>query len=324
MSSASQSTSSKARIMAILRSRPFLTLLVVAAVWIVASFATRGFGAFGHLRYLVELAAVIGLVAAGQTFVVIAGGIDLSVAAIVTVAAVGLPLVSSSADPTGLSAILLVLAMTTAIGLVNGLGVAYLRVHPMIMTLAMATFLQGLLIIIAGGSAVSLQNSLVGWLGNARPAGIPAGVLLWLFVSVLVLFVMHATPFGARIFAIGANPRAAELSGVPVPATTIAIYGISGLTAGLAGVLVLGMNGQGYVGIGDPYLLASIAAVVLGGTSILGGLGTYAGTIPGSILLVTITALITVVNASPGWRSILFGSLILGLLLLSGREAARR
>ena len=80
------------------------------------------------------------------------------------------------------------------------------------------------------------------------------------------------------------------------------------------------MNGQGYVGIGDPYLLASIAAVVLGGTSIIGGSGTYAGTIPGAILLVTITALITVVNASPGWRSILFGSLILALLLLSGRD----
>ena len=91
----------------------------------------------------------------------------------------------------------------------------------------------------------------------------------------------------------------------------MSVYAVSGLTAGLAGVLVLGMNGQGYVGIGDPYLLASIAAVVLGGTSILGGSGTYAGTIPGAILLVTITALITVVNASAGWRSILFGSLIL-------------
>ncbi|RWB50609.1 MAG: ABC transporter permease, partial [Mesorhizobium sp.] len=135
---------------------------------------------------------------------------------------------------------------------------------------------------------------------------------------------MHATSFGARLFATGANPLAAALSGVPVASTTLAVYGISGFTSGLAGVLVLGMNGQGYVGIGDPYLLASIAAVVLGGTSILGGLGTYAGTIPGAILLVTITALITVVNASPGWRSILFGSLILGLLLLSGREQARR
>ncbi|TIM35225.1 MAG: ABC transporter permease, partial [Mesorhizobium sp.] len=308
--------------MTILRSRPFLTVAIVAAVWIVASFVSRGFGAYGHLRYLVELAAVIGLVAAGQTFVVIAGGIDLSVAAIVTVSAVSLPLLSWQGDPTGLTAVLAVLALTTTIGLVNGLGVALLRVHPMIMTLAMATFLQGLLIIIAGGSAVTAENPLVRWLGNARPAGIPAGVLLWVAVSVIVLAAMHATSFGARLFAMGANPLAAALSGVPVTSTTLAVYGISGFNSGLAGVLVLGMNGQGYVGIGDPYLLASIAAVVLGGTSILGGLGTYAGTIPGAILLVTITALITVVNASPGWRSILFGSLILGLLLLSGREQA--
>jgi ribose transport system permease protein len=315
---------SRKRAVAILRSRPFLTFAIVALVWVVAGFASRGFGSYGHLRYLLELAAVIGLVAAGQTFVVIAGGIDLSVAAIVTVSAVGLPLLTWGGDATGLTAILAVLAVTTVIGLANGLGVALLRVHPMIMTLAMATFLQGLLIIIAGGSAITAQNPLVAWLGNARPGAIPAGILLWLAMAAVTLFVMHATPLGARIFAIGANPLAARLSGVPVNATTTLVYGISGFMSGLAGVLILGMNGQGYVGIGDPYLLASIAAVVLGGTSILGGIGTYAGTIPGSILLVTITALITVVNASPGWRSIIFGSLILGLLLLSGRESARR
>lgn len=315
---------SRKRVMAVLRSRPFLTFAIVALVWVVAGFASPGFGSYGHLRYLIELAAVIGLVAAGQTFVVIGGGIDLSVAAIVTVSAVAVPLLSWDSDPTGITAIIAVLAVTTAIGIINGLGVALLRVHPMIMTLAMATFLQGLLIIIAGGSAVTAQNPLVAWLGNARPAGVPAGVLLWLVMGAITLFVMHATPLGARIFAIGANPLVAQLSGVPVNATTTIVYGISGFASGLAGVLVLGMNGQGYVGIGDPYLLTSIAAVVLGGTSILGGVGTYAGTIPGSILLVTITALITVVNASPGWRSIIFGSLVLGLLLLSGRESARR
>ena len=324
MSSARPARSFKRRTTAILRSRPFLTFAVVLLVWVAASFLRPGFGSFGHLRYLVELAAVIGLVAAGQTFVVIAGGIDLSIAAIVTVSAVSLPLLSIDADPTGVTAIIATLAMTTCIGLGNGLGVAYLRVHPMIMTLAMATFLQGLLIIIAGGSAISSQNPLVAWLGNARPGGIPAGVYVWLVVSALVLLVMHATPLGARIFAIGANPLASKLSGVPVQATTTVVYAISGFTAGIAGVLLLGMNGQGYVGIGDPYLLASIAAVVLGGTSILGGLGTYAGTMPGALLLVTITALITVVNASAGWRSILFGSLVLALLLLSGREQARR
>ncbi|WP_158813471.1 ABC transporter permease [Methylocapsa sp. S129] len=307
-----------------LRSGPFLTVLVVAAVWIVAGLTMAGFGSYGHLRYMLELAAVIGLVAAGQTLVVIGGGIDLSVGAIVTVSAVGVPLLPWDADASGVAAVLAILAGATGIGLLNGLGVAFLRVHPMIMTLAMATFLQGVLIIVAGGSAVSMHNPLVAWLGEARPWGVPAGIVLWVVVSLLTLLILHATPFGARIFALGANPLATSLSGVDVRVTTMAIFAASGLTAGLAGVLMLGMNGQGYVGIGDPYVLASIAAVVLGGTSILGGSGTYAGSIPGSALLVTITALITVVNASPGWRSILFGSLILGLLLLSGRESRRR
>jgi len=311
------------RFRSLLTNRPLLTFLIVAAVWIVAGIAKPGFGSYGHLRYLLELASVIGLVAIGQTFVVIAGGIDLSVGAIVTVSAVGVPLVAFG-DPTGITSTLIILAAASGIGLLNGLGVTFLRVHPMIMTLAMATFLQGVLILVAGGSAVSAQNPLLHWFGNARPAGIPAGVLLWVVVSATALIVLHATPFGARIYALGANPLAAALSGINTHTTTMAVYAVGGLTAGLAGVLLLGMNGQGYVGIGDPYLLASIAAVVLGGTSILGGSGTYAGTIPGAVLLVTITALITVVNASPGWRSILFGSLILALLLLSGREARRR
>lgn len=309
---------------ALLRNRAFLTFMIVILVWIVAGLAKPGFGSYGHLRYLLELAAVIGLVAIGQTYVVIAGGIDLSVGAIVTVSAVGVPLAALSGDSSGVIAVLFILAAATGIGVLNGLGVAYLRIHPMIMTLAMATFLQGVLILIAGGTAISAQNPLLAWLGNARVIGIPASVILWTFASAIALFVLHATPFGARLFALGANPVASALSGINVRTNTMAVYAVSGLTAGLAGVLILGMNGQGYVGIGDPYLLASIAAVVLGGTSILGGSGTYAGTIPGAILLVTITALITVVNASAGWRSILFGSLILLLLLLSGRDSQRR
>jgi ribose transport system permease protein len=236
----------------------------------------------------------------------------------------GVPLVALPFDTTGTFAVLVILAAATGIGVLNGLGVTLLRVHPMIMTLAMATLLQGVLIIIAGGSAVSAQNPLVAWLGNARLLSIPASVYVWFVVSAVALVVLHAPPFGARIYALGANPLASALSGIGVGATTTAVYAISGFTAGLAGIVVLGMNGQGYVGIGDQYLLASIAAVVLGGTSILGGAGTYAGTIPGAILLVTISALITVVNASAGWRNILFGSLILALLLLSGREARRR
>jgi ribose transport system permease protein len=114
-----------------------------------------------------------------------------------------------------------------------------------------------------------------------------------------------------------------RLSGVPIRRLTLLTYVISGFCAGLAGLLLLSMNGQGYVGIGDPYLLSSIAAVVLGGAFIFGGRGSYLGTIAGSVLLVTMTASITVVNASEGWRSVILGCLILGMPPLSGREHSR-
>lgn len=305
------------------RNPPLLTFVLVALVWLVAGLTLRGFGAYGHLRYLLELAAVIGIAAAGQTLVILMGGIDLSVGAVITVTAILLPLISPASDPTGLVGIVLALAIAAGIGFLNGAGAAYLRVPPIIMTLAMATFLQGLLVIVAGGSAVTVSNPAVILLGQARPLGIPAGVILWVVVSAGVLLLIHRMPIGARFLALGANPLATRLSGVSVTRNTLILYALSGFFAGLAGILVLGMNRQGYVGIGDPYLLTSIAAVVLGGTSILGGRGTYAGTIPGAILLVTTTALITVVNASPGWRSIMFGMLILALLLISGREARR-
>lgn len=310
-------------IRSIFRNPPLLTLILVALVWVVASFTLRGFGNYGHLRYLLELASVIGIAAAGQTLVVLMGGIDLSVGAVITVTAILLPLISPAWDPTGLVGIALALVIATGIGFLNGAGATYLRVPPIIMTLAMATFLQGLLVIVAGGSAVTVSNRAVILLGQSRPFGIPSGILLWLVVSAAVLLLVHRMPIGARFLAIGANPLAARLSGISLTRNTLILYSLSGFFAGLAGILVLGMNRQGYVGIGDPYLLTSIAAVVLGGTSILGGRGTYAGTIPGAILLVTTTALITVVNASPGWRSIMFGTLILALLLISGREARR-
>ncbi|MBB3929206.1 ribose transport system permease protein [Kaistia hirudinis] len=307
----------------LLRNPPLLTFLLVALVWIVASLTLRGFGAYGHLRYILELSAVIGIVAAGQTLVILLGGIDLSVGAVITVTAILLPLISPDWDPTGLVGIALALLIAAAIGFMNGVGQAFLKVPAIIMTLAMATFLQGLLILVAGGSAVSVTNKAVILLGSARPAGVPAGIILWIVVSFVVLLLIHRLPIGARLLALGANPLAARLSGVDVNRNSLIGYTLSGFFAGLAGMLLLGMNRQGYVGIGDPYLMTSIAAVVLGGTSILGGRGTYAGTIPGAILLVTTTALITVVNASAGWRSVMFGSLILALLLVSGREARR-
>jgi ribose transport system permease protein len=301
-----------------------LVYLVVMVIWIVAGIMKPGFARIGHLRYLLELAAVIGVAAAGQTLVIIAAGIDLSVAAVITFAAIMLPLVSMGWDPTGIVGILVVLAVTTGIGAVNGVGVVLLRVHPLIITLATATILQGSLLLIAGGSAISTTNDAVVWLGNARIGEVPVTILTWLVIAALTLVVLHRTVLGSWLYAIGTNPRASRLAGVNAPLTLVAVYAFSGFSAGLAGLMLLGMNRQGYVGLGEPYLLGTIAAVVVGGTSILGGRGGYLGTIAGAILLVTLTALITVVNASPGYRAILFGSLILAMLLIAGRVQEAR
>jgi ribose transport system permease protein len=234
-----------------------------------------------------------------------------------------MPLVSFAPDTTGIGAIVLTLAVAGGIGAINGIGIGILGLPPLIMTLATATTLQGLLVIIAGGSAVTVNNPLLVWLGSARVIGIPVDILVWVAIAALCLSWLHGTRTGVTVFALGTNPLASRLSGVAERRVTLMLYTVSGLTAGCAGLLLLAMNGQGYVGIGDPYLLSSIAAVVLGGTSILGGRGTYAGTIAGAILLVTMTALITVVNASAGWRSIILGCLILGMLPLSGRDQNR-
>jgi ribose transport system permease protein len=302
------------------RNPPLLTLLLVALVWIVASLSLRGFGAYGHLRYLLELAAVIGIAAAGQTLVILMGGIDLSVGAVITVTAILLPLISPAWDPTGLAGIVAALAIATGIGLMNGAGAAYLRVPPIIMTLAMATFLQGLLVIIAGGSAVTVSNPAVILLGQARPLGIPSGIILWLVVSIVVLLLVHRMPIGARFLALGANPLAARLSGVSVTRNTLVGHTLSGFFAGLAGILVLGMNRQGYVGIGDPYLLTSIAAVVLGGTSILGGRGNYLGTVAGVILITLLQSILSVMQIEEAGRQLIYGAVIILMLLIYGRQ----
>ena len=174
-----------------------ITYLVVALIWIVAGIAKPGFAKFGHLRYLLELAAVTGIAAAGQTLVIIAAGIDLSVASTITFAAIMLPLVTAGWDTVGVLGVGLVLAITTCVGTINGIGVVLLRVHPLIVTLATATILQGSLLLIAGGSAVSTSNPTVVWLGNGRLLGVPVTILTWIVVASAILILLHRSVIGS-------------------------------------------------------------------------------------------------------------------------------
>ncbi|MBX6323918.1 MAG: ABC transporter permease, partial [Rhodospirillaceae bacterium] len=200
----------------LLTHRVTLTYLLVAGIWVVAGFVLRGFASFGHLRYMVELAAIMGIAAAGQTLVVIGAGIDLSVAGVITFTTMMVPLVSPAWDATGLVGVALTLAMALGVGVLNGLGTVFLRVHPLVLTLATATILRGVMFLIAGGSAVSTTNPAVIWLGNAHVLGAPVTILTWIVVAAVILALLHRTVFGAWVYAVGTNERAARLSGAGV------------------------------------------------------------------------------------------------------------
>ena len=307
-----------------LASQATVVYLLCGLSWVVAGLMFPGFSSRGHIIYMLELAGLLGIAAAGQTLVVVAGGIDLSVASVMTFAAIIGPLMTRAVDLPGILPLLLILAVCAGFGLVNGLGITFLRIHPLVMTLAVATILQGVLLLLSRGTAVSVRDPVVLWLSNARPGGVSMLIVTWLVVAAVTIFLLHGTVVGRWAYAFGSNPRASELSGASRLATNLTLYGISGATAGLTGTLLAGVTRQGYIGIGDPYLLQSIAAVVIGGASILGGRGSYVGTIAGAILLVTVSSLITVINASPGIRNIALGLLVLALLILYAREARAR
>jgi ribose transport system permease protein len=285
-----------------------------------------GFAGLDSIEAVLVVASFVGLVAAGQTFVILIGGIDLSVPWILNAAAILLVTSSLGENIRAPYALLLTLGMGALAGMVNGLGIALLRVPAVVMTLAMNGIMQGLTLGLSGGMTCSACASyappLIQQAVHDRLLGIPMALYLWLAVILLVSFVLSLTMFGRATYAVGTNPRASYLAGVNVSAITVTLYALSGLFSALAGIILVGFGGQASLGMGDPYLFQSIAAVVIGGVYILGGRGSYVGAAAGAVTLVTLVSVLLTMNMPDYGRSITYGVIILMLLLLYGREEA--
>ena len=287
-----------------------------------------GFAGLDSIEAVLMVASFVGLVAAGQTFVVLIGGIDLSVPWILNGAAILLVTSSLGQNDRAAYALALTLGMGAGVGLLNGLGVVFLEVPAVVMTLAMNGLMEGLTLGLSGGltcsSCASYAPPIVQEVVHGRLLGVPAELYLWLAIIIIVSFVLSYTSFGRRTYAIGNNLRASYLAGVNVRRTTILLYMLSGAFSALAGILLVGFGGQASLGMGAPYLFQSIAAVVIGGVYILGGRGHYLGTVAGSISLVALVSVLLAMNMPEYGRSIIYGVIILILLLLYGREQAER
>jgi ribose transport system permease protein len=280
----------------------------------------EGFLTLNNVSTTFLYAAILGLIAAGQTLVMLTGGIDLSVAATATTAG----FVTSGLGHHGAGlAIIVALGISTGIGLVNGIGVAVFRANSLIMTLGVSSVTLGALAIYGQRAIAPLVPGFVRTMGSGRfLTYIPYDLLVWAPVSALIILGLRYSGLGRMIYAVGDNPVACRLAGVRVWQVLLLVYVLCGLLSGIAGVLLDGFVNGADLSLAAPLLLPSVAAVVIGGTSIFGGHGGYAGTVLGALILTVLQSLLTILN-SPEWtRQVLYGAIILSLAALYARASA--
>jgi len=275
---------------------------------------------------ILRLASVIGVVSIGMTFVITAGGIDLSVGAVVGLASVWATTTGTqllAADVHWIFMVSTALLVGAAAGLINGVLVAYGQIVPFIATLAMLAAARGLAEILANRQTqiIRVRGFLDAFTGNLL--GIP--VLVWIFALVAVAgwVLLNRTTFGRRTFAVGGNPEAARLAGIRVKRHTMLLYGLVGLAAGIAAVMIMARTTAGSSTHGTLYELDAIAAVVIGGTLLSGGRGTIVGTVFGVLIFTTLTNVFTLNNLSISAQAIAKGVIIVVAVLLQQRIAAR-
>lgn len=293
-----------------------IVLLIAGALY------DRNFLSLDYLLQQLQVAAFLGVIATGVMMVVLLGHIDLSIPWVVTLGGMMSTAAAGHEGWLGSLAIPFAVACGLGIGIFNGIGVAYLRVPSMIFTLATNAVAQGLMVVHTSGFApqdhatpamhfIAVERSIL---------GIPNALWVWAVLGAATVVLLRRTPFGRRVYAIGASERAVFLSRGNVRRVVVACFAMAGACSAFAGVLLAGYSTKAYQAMGDPYLLPAIAAVVLGGTSILGGRGTYLGTVAGVILVTLLQSILSIVQMSEAGRQVIYGAVIIVMLLIYGRS----
>ncbi|CDX13438.1 putative sugar ABC transporter, permease protein; ribose ABC transporter rbsC-like [Mesorhizobium sp. ORS 3324] len=298
----------------------------IVVLLLLGSLYSRSFLSPEYLLQQLKVASFLGVIATGMMLVILLGQIDLSVPWSVATGAM-MACAAAAYGTVGVAlAIPFGILCGVAIGIVNGIGVAYLRIPSMIITLATNAVAQGLMVVYTGGfspqdSATAAMRYLA--TGFAVPA-VPNAVIIWALIGAATVFVLTRTSFGRAVYGIGNRERAAYLSGIDTRRVVMIAFAVSGGLSAFGGVLLAGYASKAAQSMGDAYLLPSIAAVVLGGTSILGGRGSYLGTVAGVILITLLQSILSVMQMPEAGRQIIYGVVIVAMLLLYGRTPANR
>lgn len=295
---------------------PLIGLIVVS---VMMGFASDNFFSVNNIMNVLRQVSIVGILAVGMSFVILTGGIDLSVGAVMAlVGTISAGLMVNSGLPPAL-ALMIGLVLGLGIGLANGALVAWGRMPSIIVTLATMGMARGLALIYSGGYPISGLPSWVSWFGVGRVGIVPVPVIIMVVIYALAWVLLQRTAFGRHVYAIGGNETAAQLSGVKTRRVKLLVFGISGLTSALAAVILTGrlMSGQPNAGVG--FELDAIAAVVLGGTAITGGRGLILGTLIGAVLLGILNNGLNLMGINPYLQDVIKGAIIL-LAIYIGRE----
>lgn len=298
----------------------FWGLIVVC---LVAAYFQPQFLSLPFLMILLRQAAPLGIVALGQTFVVVNRSLDLSVGAVVALVNLIVAHAMWNGVPPAVVISLSLLA-GTAVGLVNGLLVTVLRASSVVVTLGTAAAITGLGLLYSGGAPGNAMPEIIKWLGRGRIGVVPVSGLIWLVFGILAFIILRRLTIGRHVFATGDNPSAARHTGIPVNLTLLVSHTLSGLFAAVAGLLLSGLIGVGSLNLGADYVLSSIAAVILGGAVFGGGAGGAIGSMLGTALLVMILNLLTVFGVDEAGKLIVQGLVIAiaAIVYQQGRRGA--
>ena len=307
----------------------FIGLIVLVALIVISSFTIEGFLSGPNIKAILLFAAFLGIACIGQTLVALMGGLDLSIPFVIGASNIGLLFFISLGVPSFVAAGF-VLIIGGVIGFINGVLSYKLQGQALIMTLGMGFAVAGLTQILTsigsdfGGNVFGtvppwLQN-LAAMNGQTFGLGFPPTILIWIVLAIVVIVSLRYSAYGRYIYAIGGNRRSAKLIGVSEFKYWTLAYTLSGVFAALTGSLLLGWSGGGFVGVGDPYLFTTLAAVVIGGTSLIGGNGGYGFTVIGVLVLQVLSSFLIGIGLKYEWQQFIFGLLILPMVALYGRS----
>jgi ribose transport system permease protein len=265
---------------------------------------------------MLQVAAFVGVIACGQTLVLLVGGVDLSQAGMVTLVNIVSTSLMMGQDSNIAFAVTFCLALAVLVGLVNAFVIIVLRVTPLIATLSMNSILFGAALVYTGGAPHGEAADAFNWIGQGNVAGIPTSTIAWAVLALALAWLTRATVYGRWIYAIGANPNAARLMGVPVKTISATTYITSALTATLGSLLLTAYVGSPSLGIGNQFLFTSIAAVVVGGTALTGGIGSVVGTVGGAIFITELNSFTNIIRVSTGTQMVLQGAIIAASVVL--------